>query len=352
MSFLTGLPIIGGEFDDSDRKAIGAVKNIRDLYDSIMLPELKDVDFNPEAMTYQLIDEDPMMLLAQMEALGQTQQLANDGLSSQDKLAMEMANQDAGVRAKQARMAAQQNAQARGVSGSGMEFAMGEIANQEAANRARSQGMEQASASAQQRAMNQMAYTQGLGNLRAQDTQTKTANAGVINNFNQMNTQNRNQANLRNIDTRNINAQQRFNNQMGVTDGKAAAQTGIANAYAAQNAARTDERNGNTEMLTNGMSYMAMSDINTKKDIRSADEAVREVFDNLSPYLWKYINPEHGEGEFVGVMAQDLEKSSAGKNAVVQTKEGKMVDFNKIIPMMLAAITSQQKRINELERSI
>jgi hypothetical protein len=68
------------------------------------------------------------------------------------------------------------------------------MANQAAADRAQQAGLQQAADTARQRALYAQAYGNELGNVRGQDLGVESANKGIINMFNQMNTQNRNQA--------------------------------------------------------------------------------------------------------------------------------------------------------------
>lgn len=342
-----------GMFDESGEKIERLMKNNVDMYKDLGTPALYDVDFNPELAQYSLLAEDPFLLQKQMGAIETLKRSADEGLSAQDLYAMDKANRAAGDRARRARQAALQNAQARGVSGGGLEFALGEIANQESAERARSQAMEQNMASAKQRAMNQMAYTQNLGNVRDQNYRTKAQNTGVINQFNTMNTGTRNQANLRNIDQRRDNEQQRYQNQLARLDGIAGGRKGMADAAAAQGAANAQGMNSMMGLIGSlGGAAILASDENLKHKVRGADEAIKETLDELKPYYWEYKNPTFGTGEYVGVMAQDLEKTPVGKLVVFDTPEGKMINTQKLVPMMMAALASQQKRINELEAKL
>lgn len=226
----------GSEIADQMSRGLSEFQNIR-------LPEFEDVNFNPLLVNPELIQESPMVLASQLAALEKMKSMADEGLSAQDNLAMARANQEAGQRARQAKGAALQNAMARGVAGGGMEFALGEMANQGAAERARMQGMEQAAESAKMRALNQMNYANSLGNVRNQDFQSKQANTGIMNQFNTMNTNMKNQAELRNIDQSRANKQQNFDNALARASGVNNARTGVANAYAAQGAANQSTMN-------------------------------------------------------------------------------------------------------------
>lgn len=94
-----------------------------------------------------------------------------------------------------------------------------------------------------------------------------------------------------------------------------------------------------------------MSDKSSKKDVEKFDP--KSFLSALQAYKYKYKNPEmplRGEGEFVSVMAQDLEKAGPiGKSAVIDTPEGKVVDYGKLAGAMLAAQAHLNKRLDEIE---
>lgn len=94
-----------------------------------------------------------------------------------------------------------------------------------------------------------------------------------------------------------------------------------------------------------------VSDESSKKDIEKFDP--KSFLSALQAYKYKYKNPEmplRGEGEFVSVMAQDLEKAGPiGKSAVIDTPEGKVVDYGKLAGAMLAAQAHLNKRLDEME---
>jgi hypothetical protein len=261
---VTSLPLIGGMFDNTDKLAMEQLAKNQALYNNIALPDLKWQDYNPETYTtqdaqYQTISEDPMVRSAQLAALSKMAGLANTGLSDEDAAAFQKARAQGNQMSKAGTEAALANAQARGVGGSGLEFAMREAANQQGAERAQSAGLEQAATAARQRALYNQAYAQGMGSMRTQDMNANQANADIINRFNQANTAQRNSANFANVDMRNQAqmtnnqgkrdvAQQNFNNQLQRAGGQAQANTGMAGGYAAQNAANTAERNRMTDI--------------------------------------------------------------------------------------------------------
>lgn len=272
-NFLSETPIIGGFFDNSDQKAIDQVKGGLANWQQLGAPNLKWTDYNPDAFTptdaaYSTVSEDPQIRMKQLETLGRFEEMSKQGLSPEDELGYLRARQAGSQLAKGRTDAAIADAQARGVAGGGQEFAMREIANQAGAQRAQEAAMQQAADAAKQRQAYLNAYAGQLSNQRSQDFGANQANADIINRFNMANTQARNQAGQAFTNDRNeakrynnegrINTQQQnFNNQVTRLNGMTGANTQVANAYAAQNAARTDSRNKKTgqamDMLTGAM---------------------------------------------------------------------------------------------------
>lgn len=232
----------------------GMARETKDLYNRIALPDDVWKDISPEALMnenaeFELMREDPATRNMQMQALARMAGLSEQGLSDVDQAGFYNAQQMGNQMARSGREAAMLDAQRRGAGGSGMEFALREIANQGGAQRAQEAAMQQAAESAKQRAMYNQAFLQGSGQVRGQDFANQAANTNIINQFNQANTQSRNQANQYNVGNRNDAArynqegkinlnQQRFNNEMGKAGGIAGANSQIAQAGAAQDAAR------------------------------------------------------------------------------------------------------------------
>lgn len=75
------------------------------------------------------------------------------------------------------------------------------------------------------------------------------------------------------------------------------------------------------------------------------------AFDAAQAYSYQYKQPEkYGEGEFIGLMAQDLAKSPAGSTAVVPQANGKLaVDMNRLGMLTAAAQSQTQEQVSTLE---
>lgn len=91
--------------------------------------------------------------------------------------------------------------------------------------------------------------------------------------------------------------------------------------------------------------------ISDEKKKKNMDEtSLRDFLNALKAYEYDYKNPElDGQGRQIGVMAQDLEKTPIGKQFVMETPRGKMVDYGKGFAAILASQAMLNKRVNALE---
>lgn len=95
-----------------------------------------------------------------------------------------------------------------------------------------------------------------------------------------------------------------------------------------------------------------MSDENVKDEIRPAKEDVADFLAKIGAHSYEYKNPEHGVGRFVSPMAQELEKTTLGKSAVVETPDGKAVHYGRLMGIAIAAEAMLNDRVNKLERKL
>jgi hypothetical protein len=144
---------------------------------------------------------------------------------------------------------------------------------------------------------------------------------------------------------------------------QAAAQRGVAFNQATTNLNSTLQNQQNQLGAISGIGQsMAMagsggkggtsSDENMKKDIKPGNAAkdLEAFVGALKSYDFKYKDPSKpgaSKGKQSGVMAQDLEESDIGKQAVMDTENGKMVDYNKLMPAMLASIVELNKKLKK-----
>lgn len=97
------------------------------------------------------------------------------------------------------------------------------------------------------------------------------------------------------------------------------------------------------------MSAAAMSDENKKEGVKSGGKEARTFMDALNAKAYWYKDPKYGKGKQVGVMAQDLEKSPMGKQAVVDTPQGKVVHSGKLATAVAAGLADVNKRLEKVE---
>ncbi len=92
---------------------------------------------------------------------------------------------------------------------------------------------------------------------------------------------------------------------------------------------------GANGMYGNGYSFC---DERLKTDFKEVSpEQVKEFRKAFRPFLFRYISGDHGEGEFVGPMAQHLERSELGRRIVVENEKGeKMIDLGRAVMLLLA----------------
>jgi hypothetical protein len=76
-----------------------------------------------------------------------------------------------------------------------------------------------------------------------------------------------------------------------------------------------------------GLAALAASDERLKKNIIKLS---RSFFGNLPTYEFEYKDTKHGNGKFIGLMAQDLLKLDPNHVAVIDTDEGYMIDYSKV----------------------
>ena len=271
-----------------------------------------------------------------------------------------------------------QNANERGVGGSGVEMASRMGAQQNSANTLNQQGLEinkQAEQAKQQALQNLLA---GGNNVRAADygQQSDAAKAqDSINQFNtnnqvtqqQRNIQNKNTAQLNNLNNKqdigNKNtvlrnqeksnaadfAGENFDRNLQIAAGKTGANTQVIDRYA-KNSAKNAALSGNivdtvTDPKNIAMAASFFSDENVKTDMKEFDAS--EFLDSIVPTKFKYKKdtPNTDQKQNYGVIAQDLEKTPEGKSLVFDTPEGKMVDGKKAIPLIMAALAELNNKI-------
>jgi hypothetical protein len=126
-------------------------------------------------------------------------------------------------------------------------------------------------------------------------------------------------------------AQQAGNNMMGSANAQAAAAMGQA-----QQRSQTAQQGMN-------FAQTMFSDERLKINITPVSaEDLKELKSSIKPYHFNYISEEFGEGDWVGVMAQDLEKSKLGRTVVFEDELGqKRVHFPKLLSLLVTTFSEE-----------
>lgn len=114
--------------------------------------------------------------------------------------------------------------------------------------------------------------------------------------------------------------------------------TGAANASAAANIAQGQQMSQFAGgAIKGGMAFFCDERLKTNVKPVSMDD-LNELRAAIKPYHFEYVSNNYGEGEWVGVMAQDLEKTKLGKTVVFETIDGhKKVHMLKLLSLLVAS---------------
>lgn len=316
------------------------------------------------------ISLDPRLKQAQMQALSSLQDIGqNNGLTDMDRAQLADIQNQENVQSKGARDAILQNAQMRGMGGSGLEM-LSQLQNEQDSATRRSMRDTSVAGMAQQRALQAIQQAGQLGGqIGEQQFGQQAQVAGAQDAINRFNTANLNTNNLANVGAR--NAAQEFNlkekqriadtntamgNQNKVNNANLLQQnydnqlkkaSGISGASTAQAQQYNQQAEGIQKLIGTGAAAAgAASDVNVKEDIEPFDPS--EFLDSITGYKYRYKDPEKfGAGNQVGVMAQDLEKGAP--QMVTDTPEGKMVDYNKAGGPLFASLANIHDRVKKME---
>lgn len=382
-----------GLFDGLDSTLFGEggadkVKKATKTINDVDLPDIEKMKVNLEQLVsqgilspeqaqaasvdrnaYNSIIQDPRLKNSQLAALGKVEDIANSGMTATDRAAMNDIQSQNSSAERGSREAILQNAQQRGVGGSGLEMLAQLQNSQNSATRAADAGFD-VTKQAQQRALDAIGQQSSMAtNMRGQDNSEQQAKAQAANSIAQFNAQNRQATNTNNTNTNNAaqstnlssaqnladtntntrNTQQQYNKSLIQQDynnriGKA---TAVSGALGKEGAQEDAEKAANKKLVGAGVTALAMSDARTKKDVKPFDAS--GFLDSITGYKYKYKDSKHGVGQHASVMAQDLEKTEEGSKMIKETPEGKMIDAAKATGPMLAALASLHKEIKELK---
>lgn len=369
-------------------KAAAARQGATDQLNSLVLPDVSEMQLQLEQMVQQgvitpeqaqtyLVEQsdmnnistDPKLKQAQLDALSGLQDISsNKGLTAADRAQLQSIQTGEDTAARGAREAILQNAQARGMGGSGIEL-LQQFQNQQDSATRKSQRDLDVAAMAQNRALQALQQAGQLGGqIQAQDFNQQAQVAGANDAINKFNAQNQQNVELVNTKARNIAQAQNLSEQQRVADSnvdlknqqqkynKSLQQQQFDNAYkkaggvaySLNNQAQGFQQAGQGVQNLIGTTLgaaAAFSDEEVKDDVADFDPSA--FLDDLTSVKYRYKNPKMGEGKQVGVMAQDIEKEVP--QMVHDTPDGKIVDYNKAGGPILASMASLHERLKKLE---
>lgn len=320
------------------------------------------------------ISLDPRYKNAQLDALSSLQNISDEGgLNANMRSQLNDIQTDEDTHARGAREAILQNAQARGIGGSGVELLNNLTNAQDSATRASNRGFDVA-AQAQQNALQSLQAAGQLGGqLQGQEFNQQSQIANANDSINRFNTQNQQGVQNSNVAARNAaqeknltnkqsvansnvdlaNKEQQYNNELvqqnfqNQLSKNSATANAINKVSASQDAKNAQSDANKKQLIGTGITAAAaaFSDKNLKENVEEFNPS--EFLDNLTSYKYNYKNPKHGEGKQVGVMAQDLETSAP--QMVEDTPEGKVVDYSKAGGPLFASMADIHERLKKLE---
>jgi hypothetical protein len=146
-------------------------------------------------------------------------------------------------------------------------------------------------------------------------------------------------------------AQQRaLAEQEALKAGQQTSANALNQATAEGNAERTQKAKGGIMSGIGSALGSILSDRTAKTEIRSADKDTEELLDGVTSYIYKYRDQKHGKGDHLGVMAQDMTKSRAGREIVSKREDGLLeLDGKKTLGALLAASANLNKRMRKIE---
>lgn len=95
------------------------------------------------------------------------------------------------------------------------------------------------------------------------------------------------------------------------------------------------------------------SDENLKTQERPGEGAASQFLRAIEPKTYQYKDSKWGQGQQLGVMAQDLERAGpVGQQMVIDTPQGKMVDYGKGFGALMATNAALQQQVDDLNKKI
>lgn len=283
-ALISGGSMLAGKLLQPEYKDEGEKLN-REIYgqvQNIALPTAEELQYKLQQMVYagdispeqaQYYAQNPSEFAkidvsqgrsAQLQALGQLQDIANQGgMTAADLATLNEIQQANASKERGSREAIIQNAMERGAGNSGTALMAQLLNQQESAGRANTEGLN-AAKSAQQRVLDALAGVGSIGgNIQSQQFSEEAQKAAAADAISRFNTQNRQDVENANIQNRNAAAERNLNARQTISN----ANTGIANDQAAQAAKAKQQvfQNSLTKATGGQASANAISDENAKR---------------------------------------------------------------------------------------
>jgi len=356
-------------------------------------PEFAEIIKYQGGNAFEDIYVDPRLKAQQEETLFDMRDISKTGMTAMDEADLaRIASQESQAERGQ-REALIQQAQQRGLRGSGMDFAS-QLANQQGGATRRSARDTEVAGQASQRRMAALQEAGAMaGQLRSQEYGEQADVAKAQQMIDQFNTQNKqaqlaersrqqniaNQANLsnaqrimdQNVDLANQEeryrqsiAQQNFQNQLALSSEKAGAHYQMADMLGQSSSAGLQATAGLVGSLAMAGAYSGAggakpippttgSDPELKENISMDSNAIDDFLSDITGYSFNYKDEEIGkgygsEGNKVGVMADEMKEISP---RMVSEDENKMKMLNnaEILPAVLASVGRLNDRLKKVE---
>jgi hypothetical protein len=223
--------LFGGESDE-EKAARLQLENAQQQFEDQPAYNAPALDYNPNAYAApetpegQTISEDPNIKAAQMSALNSMLTRSNEGLTAEERRQQDLSRRKQEQTTQGAEEAIIANMAARGLGGSGMEYALRQQAAQNAADTASQGGLAREATNADQKLAALNNLLTGAGQVRGQDFTVNKTNADIVNDFATENSRRRNAISAANTELAN-NAQM-SNKQAGREDYKTAYEQDVA----------------------------------------------------------------------------------------------------------------------------
>lgn len=247
---------MGGKAADPNKAARQMQREKMARLDAIELPELEEYILqNPELVglleaeqldpsALEEISTDPRLKEQQMQALMSMQERADQGLTAQDKMAMEELMGQVGAQEKSQRASIESEMARRGMGDSGASLMAKLQGSQGGANSARQKAMQMAAQGQQQRMSALQNVGQMSGQMEGQDWQRQSQQASAKDAIAKANAMNR-----QNVNAMNLSARQQHENQRA---GIANQQAQVANQIAQQNLQNQMAKAGSQNSISAG----------------------------------------------------------------------------------------------------